>query len=297
MWEVFASSQVAARRIWPSLIAPLESDPNFRISVTNSHEALQQAVDDAVDSGVSRFVAAGGDGSIHLVVNAVLRHTWSTAPAIATIPLGTGSDFARHFKIPLVPAEAIELARGDAPTFQLADVGTAEGDWGTQHFVNVASIGLTAEVVRTAALMRGLGTARYYLALAMTLPFYRRRRTEIQSEDVDRDEKCIACVIANCQYFGGGVRVLPRAASNDGKLDILTASANSVQFVPLLRRLFAEQHMGAHRTWDHQTSSISFRCEPASAVEMDGEYIGNTPVRFGVIPNAIRVLCPASDSR
>ncbi len=90
---------------------------------------------------------------------------------------------------------------------------------------------------------------------------------------------------------------MPRASSNDGMLDILTASANSIQFLPLLRRLFAEKHMGAKRTWDHQASDISFRCEPATAVEMDGEYIGVTPVRFGVIPKAIRVLCPENDSR
>ncbi len=111
MWEVFASTQVAARPNWPSLIEPLKRDPGFRISVTESRQALQKVVDHAVASGSTQFIAAGGDGCVHLVTNAILRHKWSSPPTIATIPLGTGSDFARHFQIPLVPTEAFDIIR------------------------------------------------------------------------------------------------------------------------------------------------------------------------------------------
>ncbi|MGH7466038.1 MAG: diacylglycerol/lipid kinase family protein, partial [Longimicrobiales bacterium] len=99
----------------------------------------------AADSGVRRVIAAGGDGTVHEVVNGLMAAAGSP-PALGVIPVGTGNDFVKMAPGCATRAEAFAtLANGcTAPM----DVGVARWDGRSEHFMNAMGTGVDVEVVR-----------------------------------------------------------------------------------------------------------------------------------------------------
>src|SRR5690606_20255291 len=111
----------------------------------------------------------GGDGTVSLVVDALMHAGPERMPIIGVLPNGTGCDLLRTFGIPsTIEAAARHLA---GPATYRIDVGRLDGAWGRRHFVNVAQTGAGAAAAETARhLGRRLGSARYPLAFAARLP-------------------------------------------------------------------------------------------------------------------------------
>ena len=78
---------------------------------SGSREAAIEQVEKACREGISRVIAAGGDGTVNAVVTALVnwQHDHGSAPMLAVLPLGTGNDLARSLQMPLDPAEAVEI--------------------------------------------------------------------------------------------------------------------------------------------------------------------------------------------
>jgi diacylglycerol kinase (ATP) len=246
------------------------------------------AVRAGIEDGRRRFIAVGGDGTVNLVVDALMHHTWREPPVLGILPAGTGCDLLRTFAIPQQMERAAGHLRGEQT--YLADVGVLEGDWGLRHFLNVAQSGIGAATVETAGrLPRRLGARRYLVGFWMTLPGFRRTEIELWAAGRAYRGPATNVVLANAQYFGGGMNIAPRANLVDGRLDIQVFTGpkrEAVTLIPRIRRGLHLTHPSVRRV---SAEEFTLRSDRPWPVEADGEPVGQTPLSGRVLAGAIRL--------
>ena len=237
---------------------------------------------------VDLLIAAGGDGTLNEVVHGLMELSTTARPPLGVVPLGTANDFATGCGIPHDPEQALALCIQGAEV--AIDVGKANEHW----FLNAASIGFGAEITATTPLelKHLLGPAAYAVMgaiLAMNVHHYRGRVTLPDREIAGSGP--VAIVGNGCQA-GGGVQVAPRARIDDGLLDVL-----SVRDIPPLALLTAARELqelspdGEYISY-WQTPWAEVHTEEAIPVNLDGEPVRFSKVRYEAVPKAIRLIVP-----
>ncbi len=237
---------------------------------------------------VDLLIAAGGDGTLNEVVHGLMELSTTARPPLGVVPLGTANDFATGCGIPHDPEEALALCmEGKATSI---DVGKANEHW----FLNAASIGFGAEITATTPpeLKHLLGPAAYAVMgaiLAMNVHHYRGRLTLPDREITGSGP---VAVVGNGRQAGGGLQVTPRARVDDGLLDVLT-----VRDIPALALLTAARELqelspdGEYINY-WQTPWAEVHTEEAIPVNLDGEPLRFSSVRYEAVPKAIRLIVP-----
>ncbi len=259
----------------------------FEMRVSESGEAIRPIVAEGRDRGYTCFAAVGGDGTANLVLNALLLDDWAEPPTLGILPAGSGSDFIRTFGIPNDLDAAADHLLGDAE--YAVDVGLLSGAFGHRYFLNVANSGIAARtVVEAERLPDRLGSRRYlagfWSALARTNP------SDVRVVTDGRRITALAwnVVIANGQFFGGGMNVAPRAAAMDGLFDVQVFSGPRRTAPAVLRRVVRGTHL-THRAVRRTTgASVEVDVPEAWMVEADGEIVGTGPFTATVKPGLAR---------
>lgn len=239
--------------------------------------ALREAVDRAAGQGKRRFVAVGGDGTVNVVVNTLLRHRWVRPPVLGVLPAGGGCDLLRTFGIPdrIGPA-ADRLAAGHSYP---VDVGLAIGEWGRRFFVNVASVGVTAAAATNASRLPGRwGSFRYVAAAVGALPGFRRCRIRVEAGHRLFEGSALAVICANGQFFGGGFNIAPRASMVDQLLDVQVIAARKREAGRLVTKARRGGHLTDPAVRRYTASEVRIETAHPWPVELDGEPVGTTPV-------------------
>ncbi len=223
-----ASGAGRAAREWSAIEGWLPSTgiPYEAALTTRPLEATQMA-ERAVRQSRPVIVAVGGDGTLNEVVNGFFHNgaPIPTTSRLAMLPLGTGGDFRRTLKIPLDPKAAVQILRTGIP--RRLDAGCVtykanDGSTAVRHFINIADAGLGGDVVhRVNNGGKRLGSATFTLASLMSLLAWKNKPMNVVVDGVAHDLKAQQVVIANCQYFGGGMRMAPTASPTDGVFDVI----------------------------------------------------------------------------
>ena len=237
---------------------------------------------------VDLLIAAGGDGTLNEVVHGLMDLPEDARSVLGVVPLGTANDFATGCGIPRDPEQALALClEGRAVP---VDVGKANEHW----FANAASIGFGAEITATTPpeLKHLLGPAAYTVMgaiLAMNVHHYRGRLTLPDREITGSGP---VAIVGNGRQAGGGVQVTPRARVDDGLLDVL-----AVRDIPALALLTAARELqelspnGEYINY-WQTPWAEVHTEEAIPVNLDGEPMQFSSVRYEAVPRAIRLIVP-----
>ncbi|HSJ07676.1 MAG TPA: diacylglycerol kinase family protein [Longimicrobiales bacterium] len=182
----------------------------------------------AAGQGIARVVAAGGDGTIHEVVNGLMA---ASAPGVALglIPIGTGNDFVKMVPGTATPDLAMDtLARGTA---HAVDIGIARWQGGSEYFANAMGTGIDVEVVRGMRRSRLLpGGFIYVSALLRALVKYRPLAVRIEVDGDVVEKSIMNLAVCNGPSIGGSFRICPDALTDDGLLDVCL-----VEEMPILR--------------------------------------------------------------
>jgi len=236
-------------------------------------------------------VVAGGDGSLHLVVNRLLQLGWLDQVTVGLLPLGTGNDFARAAGIPLDPL----AAAGALTTARPCRFDLLEDDTG-RVVVNAAHAGLGAEAAASAAgHKRRLGPLAY--PLGALLAGFREEgwalRVSVDGTPCAVGERLLMVGVANGPTIGGGTPLCPTARADDGRLDVVAVSAVSpaarMGFVAALR---AGTHLDRDDVHHRQGTRVRVSGEPVRH-DADGELdVEVTDRGYLVVPGAWSLLCP-----
>lgn len=233
------------------------------------------------------LAVVGGDGTVSLVVDALMAAAPPRMPVIGVLPNGTGCDLLRTFGIPPVMEAAAERLAGSS-TYRI-DVGRLDGEWGRRHFVNVAQTGAGAAAAQTAVhVSRRFGSARYPIAFAARLPRFPVADVMLEGGR-GYQGRALAVILANGQFFAGGWNVAPRAMLVDGELDVQVINARKRQAPAIVPRVIRGTHLSLPEVHRLSLPSLSVATSVRWPVEVDGDYLGMTPFDARVIPGAVEL--------
>lgn len=257
-----------------------------RTVVPDDPSEVDAVVAEAVAEGLSSFAAVGGDGTANLVLNSLMRHRWESPPTLAILPAGSGSDFIRTFALPRTLEEGV--ARLVTDDVYLCDVGRLEGDFGVRWFLNVADVGIAAEAARKAArLPSRLGGLRYTVAFWLSLARFAPAEVTVDLGRRRVSGAVMNVVVANGQFFGGGMNVAPQAALTDGLLDVEVFFGPRVRALTVMPRVVRGLHLRHPAVRRGRTSHAVISVPEHWLVEADGEVIGAGSVTADVVAGAV----------
>lgn len=262
-----------------------------RVVATERPRHGTQLARQACADGVDLVIAAGGDGTVHEVVNGLLSGPHGApVPELGLVPLGSGCDYARTFEVPADPRSALgAIITADARTVDVGEVTYQEnGNEITRLFANIAEVGIGGScVARAARLPRFLGPAMYGIAFVLTLPRFERLRARVTLDAATYEGPLTDLVVANGRVFGGGMHVAPNADPADGLFDVQIHYGTKTDYVWALPKVYKGTHIPHPRIEEHRAKTVTIEADPAGLIEADGEVLGTTSATFTIVPGAL----------
>lgn len=284
-------------KVWASIEEELRAlDLPFDHRFTESRGHATTLAREAVESEYEMVVAVGGDGTVNEVVNGLVSPGGEKAEAIlGVIITGRGSDLARTIGIPADYSEACARLAGERTT--TVDLGlvefSREAERRQRYFVNVGGGGFDAEVAERANRAPNFmgGTIPYLSSLVTTLIAYRNKPLElILDEGEPMQMVANSVVVANCQYFGGGMRVAPDADPHDGLFDVVViGDIDKVDFLMTVPKVYDGTHITHPQVDVYRAKRVEVRSQQRLLLQVEGEVCGEAPLTFHIIPAALQI--------
>lgn len=291
-----ASAAGSTGKRWKDIKEKLcQSIGDFEEFLTERPEQATEITAQALDSGYGMIVAVGGDGTLNEVANGFFKgKTNRQAQAIlGFVPHGTGGDFKRSLGISDWKQACSRL--GETKT-RIIDVGHVEflahdGRTIDRVFLNVASFGCGGAVsnaVRESSKRLG-GRITFLLTTAKTLFHFRDQNVSVSVDDAPEcDLRITNYALCNAQFFGGGIKVGPRASLDDGLFDTTIWSGVGLKdFIFKQAMLFNGDHIHDPRTLVGLARKLKASSLEEVLLDVDGENPGQLPATFSILPSAL----------
>ncbi len=292
-------------RRWPELRATIqEAYGTFEERFTRAAGDATAMTREALRDGADLVVAVGGDGTINEVVNGFFDGEQAVSPSASfgIIPAGTGGDFIKTLNIPRETSAAAANLKS-AP--RAIDVGrlryvTDGGAPALRHFINIASFGIGGLVdryVNESSKAFG-GKVSFAIATLKAGAKYKNATVRLVLDGAPaREGKIYNVAVANGRYFGGGMKVAPDAAIDDGWFDVVTLG--DFGFGDLLFRgldIYSGKHLKNPKVTVHRARKIEATPVDGAAevlLDVDGEAPGRLPATFELLAGALKVRAKA----
>jgi diacylglycerol kinase (ATP) len=296
-----ASANGSTRRRWPEIARQAaELGLLGRSLLSERPGQIADLTRSACEDGATLVVAVGGDGTVNEAANGLMQVDPEMRAELATIPRGTGRDFARSFGIPRNVEGALQVAH--AGTTRLVDVGHAsfrawDGSPAESYFTNFAGAGISGAVAaRANTSSKALG-GRVSFFWATSTVFMRWKNSEyaVEIDDERRSGKMLEVIAAIGSELAGGMRLAPDADPSDGLFDVvLIGDATKVDFVRTLPKIYRGTYLPHPRAEVVRGRRVRVETAIPLPIALDGEQPGTTPATFEIVPGALRVRVPAA---
>lgn len=241
----------------------------------------------ATADGIDALVALGGDGMVHMALNAVA----GTTTPLGVVPAGTGNDLAATLELPskdpLAAARLVadKLMSGGARPMDAIRVGD-------KWFDCVLGAGFDSRVNDRANRMTWpKGKSRYNLAMLAELRVFKPLPFRIVIDDGEPWETdAMLVAIGNAKSYGAGMKVTPKADLFDGLLDInILGPLSKPAFLQAFPKVFKGTHITHPAVTYRQAKKIEIS-SPGVTAYADGEYLADLPITCECIPGAVQIL-------
>ena len=257
---------------------------------------------------VETVVAMGGDGTVNEVINGLMcdgaPHSPRTRLAIASS--GTGKDLVRslgtrsfHQMLDALDANQVE----EIDLALLTYIDSDSGAEASRYFVNVADMGLGADVARrieSSSSGKALGGMVSYLVQAVkTIRVFKGKEIHLTLDGETAFEGTAQMVVfCNGAFFAGGMRIAPFASLRDGLLDVFVLEEVSRRklLTSLLPRVYLGRHVNQDGVHHFRAGEAAIETPEPIMVELDGELPGTSPVTASVVPGVLKVIAHPMDA-
>jgi len=238
--------------------------------------------------GYDALCVIGGDGTMHEIVNGMLKRDDQKKLPIGLIPGGTGNSFMHDVDAldPEVAARRILTGR-----LRPVDIARIEAKEQIIFGFNIVGWGLPTDILATANKLRWLGGQCYNIASIIEVLRNKPRlaKVKIDKQNIAGDYGFI--LGCNTIYTGNAMKMAPLAQTNDGLIDLIVLrKASRLTLLYLFTKLFKGRHVGNPAVVYHQVKQFSIEPIEDHVLNVDGEIIGCTPVKVKVMKGMIDVL-------
>ncbi|WP_315969615.1 diacylglycerol kinase [Numidum massiliense] len=232
-------------------------------------------------------IAAGGDGTIHEVINGLAG--MSTRPQLGIIPAGTTNDFARAIGIPRNMREACRVI-GDGYTLPI-DIGRMN----ERYFINIAGGGWLTDVTYDvpSKLKAVIGQLAYYAKGLEKIPTIHPIRVTIETNDETIEETIMLFLIANSSSVGGFEKLAPEADLSDGLFDVIVVKkVNLPEFIRIAGMTLRGEHVNHPQVRYFKTNRLRITSPDEVLINLDGEQGSELPCEFEVLSHHFQLIVP-----
>lgn len=232
------------------------------------------------------IIAAGGDGTVHELANAVCSHP--DRPRFAILPGGTCNDFSRALGIKQHIPDALEQIIKGQPR-RVDVVRNQQG----RYFLNFWGIGLITRVSTqiTPENKERFGRLAYYISAAQNLLHPRSFTLEAEWDEGHFQGEATMLLVGNGSFIGGMEAFFPHSRLDDGKMDVLVIKETSLDSLwsLLVSNMTREWPLGEDLLYFH-TEHLTIQANPPQTIDSDGEEVGTTPSELVTLPGHLTVL-------
>ncbi len=262
---------------------------NLKVYYSKSVNDFKSYISNEIENGVNRVIIGGGDGTLNITINTLLRYPQEKRPEVAVIPLGTANDFANSALIPQGVKDALTLAiNGEAYNCDIGQVNQ-------RYFLNVATLGFGATITTQTPpqLKEIFGSGAYAISGLLRLFEFQPTPLQIEIDNLSFKSDTLSLAVCNATQAGGGVVLAPEATIDDGYFDFVFYSFENLSFSPylttnssLFNSLFPFKKI--LKVKNVTFKSLNGNCQ----INLDGEpYIDNS-FTFHINSKAIKIVLP-----
>ncbi|MEJ2112895.1 MAG: diacylglycerol kinase family lipid kinase [Flavobacteriaceae bacterium] len=241
------------------------------------------------------IIAVGGDGTLNEVVNGI---DFSSNVIIGLLPYGTGNDFSRGQGLKFDAHFLFNLIKNDS--YKNIDIGVVTSLKNAtsinRYFINIADIGLGGFVTQTILKHKTRllsGKVKYALAILQGMIQYTKPEISVEG-DFKFTGKLLTLAVCNGQFFGYGLCIAPKANIQDNQLNI--TCIGNVSLIDYFKNLgkIKRGEVIDHPEVNYTTINKIhvYHNNMPCPIEIDGEFIGYTPVRIEILPKKLKFLLP-----
>jgi len=288
-----AAGANSTHRKWPSIQSLLrKTGLSFDFQFTEGKGHGIELAKAAASDGYRYLVAVGGDGTIHEVANGIMLAAEPQNTSLGIICTGTGSDFSRAIGIPHDYTQACSSLK--TPRKIVIDIGLVEfhikGQLCRRYFINSAGVGFDAETVASVEKLPKFigGTLPYLTGLFYSFIGYRNKLFTFKIGEKQEQKRILSLVVANGGYFGGGMHIAPGAKLDDSLFDVvIMGNFGKLEILKNLPQVYKGTHLSHPKVRLERNTRISIESKQKFRIQADGEILGEGPVSFSLIPQAL----------
>jgi diacylglycerol kinase (ATP) len=296
------SANGRTEKLWPDIKQALSGAiGNFELAFTTGPYTAPDITRQAIKSGFDRILSVGGDGTLNEVVNGFIVNDKPLNPdaVLGVISMGTGADFIKTTGIPKPYRDVVKVI--EQANTRALDAGKIKfmshtGKETTRYFINIADAGIGGDTVdrvnRTTKVFGGF--VSFLWGTIMTLITYKNKNITITLDNnKPYTTEINMLTIANCQFFGGGMHIAPKAVPDDGMFDIVTiGKAGFIDFLRNSSKIYKGTHINDPMVGYTHAKHVELTSKDRVLLDVDGEQPGMLPATFDILPKSIKIIVP-----
>ncbi|MFK7992338.1 MAG: diacylglycerol kinase family protein [Sandaracinaceae bacterium] len=247
-------------------------------------------VREAYAEGRRHFLAVGGDGTSYEIVNGLFPEAAADRPTVGMLPLGTGNSFLRDFGVTSADEALRRLENGGTRGCDVVKASHVDGEL---HFINLLSVGFTAEAGDlTNRRFKPLGPVGYVAATLITASRLSFPVFPVRVDDTPLDDRpCVLLSFSNSRFTAGTMMMAPDADATDGELDVIRiGEMGRLSFVGAFPSIFQGKHVQRPEVEQRRAKVVDLELPEAVDVMVDGEVARLQLQRLEVMPGALEVV-------
>lgn len=255
-----------------------------------------QLVADAISKGYRKIISLGGDGTFNEAVNGVFTQNKVSPKEItlAIMPVGTGNDWCKTYSIkPTYRAAVDAIVKGKTI---IHDIGVAAyGNDKKRWFINIAGLAYDGFVTKkTNELKAKGGGGKFFYLLSILYFLFQYRNTQVAFKIDGKSfpaQEIFTFSVCVCRYNGDGMMQAPAALPDDGLFNItIIKKISKLKSILSLPKMKNGTFIEMKEVETFTAKIVEVTSTPEVLVETDGESVGETPVKFSILPNALNVV-------
>lgn len=267
-----------------------EKGIDYKILFTKAPYHAAELTRTAIGEGAKTIVAVGGDGTLLEAAQGFMEGNENIAPDVlfGIIPVGSGNDFIRSLHIPKDIDGAVEIIlRGRS---KKADILKYNGG----YCLNIGCIGIDSEIACWASKIKNIwGKFSYIIAVLKNIFTYKCIKAKIKADGIIVEQKFTLVAVCNGKYYGGGFKISPMSAIDDGYITLCYVDA--LMFLKILF-IFPLVAFGKHKDLKivHfiNCKELELEFDKKYKFNIDGNIIyTDGKVKFEIIKEALNIIC------